>query len=375
MIMKCSVCGNEFIAERKHAKYCSAVCKNRSRYGARRIEQQQKTAMNQQRAVELYHSDLTVGEIANLIGVSSSFIYSAWKNAGLPRRLTQQQRNVMRLREQGKSSAEIAHELGIRVSTVNATAIAINKPFTDEEKQRSKNTAIQKMVITQFGDENARRKKYAEFVSKHYPEFEYVSGSINGDESVTLRCKQCGEAIQKSAVAVRHFSSPIICPICIENHKQEVQAQKEACRREREQKKIRAFWEQGFEQISFKMCQCKECGAFFIGRTQYCSEECRRRYVNRKHDKRLNCAKRIDKSISLKKLYKRDNGICWICGGRCDYGDYRRDKNGNFIVGFNYPSIDHVYPLSRGGTHEWSNVKLAHHYCNILKNDKVVSYG
>lgn len=375
MIMKCSVCGNEFIAERKHAKYCSAICKNHSRYEVRRTEQQQEAALKQQRAVELYYSDLTAGEIAGLIGVSSTFVYSAWKNADLSRRLTQQQKNVMRLRKQGKCSVEIADELGIRVSTVNATALAINMPFTDEDKQRSTNIARQKMVITQFGDENTRKKKYAEFISKHYPGFEYISGSINSDGSVALRCKKCGEIIQKAAVAVRHFNSPIICPICNENHKQEVQAQKEAYRREREQKKIRAFWKQGFEQISFKMCQCRECGTFFIGRTQYCSQECRRRHINRKHDKRLNRAKRIDKSISLKKLYKRDNGICWICGGRCDYGDYRRDKDGNFIVGFNYPSIDHVYPLSRGGTHEWSNVKLAHHYCNTLKNDKVVSYG
>lgn len=42
------------------------------------------------------------------------------------------------------------------------------------------------------------------------------------------------------------------------------------------------------------------------------------------------------------------------------------------VVGKTYPSIDHVFPLSKGGLHSWDNVKLAHHYCNTIKSDKVV---
>lgn len=44
-----------------------------------------------------------------------------------------------------------------------------------------------------------------------------------------------------------------------------------------------------------------------------------------------------------------------------------------FIAGNMYPSIDHVRPLSRGGLHEWGNVKLAHRICNSIKKDNVVS--
>ena len=33
----------------------------------------------------------------------------------------------------------------------------------------------------------------------------------------------------------------------------------------------------------------------------------------------------------------------------------------------------HVIPISKGGMHSWDNVKLAHHYCNTLKSNKVVS--
>ena len=74
---------------------------------------------------------------------------------------------------------------------------------------------------------------------------------------------------------------------------------------------------------------------------------------------------------TLEKLYKRDNGICKICGHKCDYTDYYIDENGTYIAGNNYPSIDHIKPISKGGCHTWENVQLAHRICNTIKNDKV----
>ncbi|MFD7109169.1 HNH endonuclease [Streptomyces microflavus] len=37
------------------------------------------------------------------------------------------------------------------------------------------------------------------------------------------------------------------------------------------------------------------------------------------------------------------------------------------------PSVDHVIPLSRGGTHALSNVQSAHLGCNSSKGDKLIS--
>lgn len=34
------------------------------------------------------------------------------------------------------------------------------------------------------------------------------------------------------------------------------------------------------------------------------------------------------------------------------------------------PSIDHIVPLSQGGTHELANVQLAHYRCNLSKNNR-----
>ena len=71
------------------------------------------------------------------------------------------------------------------------------------------------------------------------------------------------------------------------------------------------------------------------------------------------------------KLYKRDDGICKICGKKCNYNDYREDENGSFIAGNDYPSIDHIVPISKGGQHTWDNVQLAHMICNSIKNNKI----
>jgi 5-methylcytosine-specific restriction endonuclease McrA len=76
-----------------------------------------------------------------------------------------------------------------------------------------------------------------------------------------------------------------------------------------------------------------------------------------------------DKNISLAKLYERDGGICKICGSPCDYNDYIISDN-VVIVGSKYPSIDHIKPLSKGGSHTWDNVQLAHKQCNSIKRDK-----
>ena len=77
----------------------------------------------------------------------------------------------------------------------------------------------------------------------------------------------------------------------------------------------------------------------------------------------------VDKDINLVDLFKKSNGVCYLCGKPCDTED-RREVNGTIICGDMYPSIDHVIPLARGGKHSWNNVRLAHRICNSLKSDK-----
>ena len=74
----------------------------------------------------------------------------------------------------------------------------------------------------------------------------------------------------------------------------------------------------------------------------------------------------IDKDITLAKVYEKDNGLCYICGCKCDW-------NVKKITGQwgKYPSIDHVIPIHKGGLHSWENVRLACVSCNAKKQDKI----
>ena len=71
----------------------------------------------------------------------------------------------------------------------------------------------------------------------------------------------------------------------------------------------------------------------------------------------------IDKGISVGKLIERDGLICYLCGKTLDFNDRRW---GN--LGPDYPTIDHVIPLAKGGRHSWENVRLCCGLCNTTKS-------
>ena len=122
--------------------------------------------------------------------------------------------------------------------------------------------------------------------------------------------------------------------------------------------------------------RCVICGATFHSdnpRQICCSSECSkmniRKYgrgdIHRRRARRYHVA--FDKSITLVTLYRRDKGVCQICGKPCDWND---DSYGS--CGPTYPSIDHIKPFARGGGHTWNNVQLAHFMCNSIKGS---TYG
>jgi len=77
------------------------------------------------------------------------------------------------------------------------------------------------------------------------------------------------------------------------------------------------------------------------------------------------------KAIPLVELIERDNGICQICGKPVDLTDGWYDECDQFHVGRNYPTVDHIIPITRGGDNTWNNVQLAHQHCNSAKCDRM----
>ena len=74
-----------------------------------------------------------------------------------------------------------------------------------------------------------------------------------------------------------------------------------------------------------------------------------------------------ERGVTLKRLIKRDGLRCALCGELCDPMD---NSYGNGS-GENYPSMDHIVPIAKGGSHTWNNVQVAHIKCNTEKGDKL----
>lgn len=366
MNKNCVVCGKEFESKTIRAKYCCTVCKNHSRFNRTRSEWLQENNDLRNRVLVLYQEGKNDIQIADEIGKSISFVYKTRTDLGLKKQLTIQQRKVLECRQQGMCCVEIADFLNMERKNVKSVAKKLGMPFTKEEVERS--IAIGK--TKRHCLESERIKHSRDYIARKFSEWEYVSGFINSDDFVEIKCKECKTIVRKSATTLRH-NSRVICPVCSSVAKQRKIKQ---LQRKREQAEKFEIFKNEFQQESFK--RCESCGSLFFGRNRkYCSSECAKKIFNSTHkDKRIRKMRAvvIDKGITLEKLYQRDSGRCWICGEQCDYKDYETTKEGYFIVGGAYPSIDHVKPLSKGGLHSWENIKLAHHYCNTIKNDKVV---
>ncbi len=91
-----------------------------------------------------------------------------------------------------------------------------------------------------------------------------------------------------------------------------------------------------------------------------CAVEERRRakYLRRSKGEQTGRARRG----TLRSLAERDNWVCHICGEQVPkrFGNYGRA-----------PSIDHVYPLTKGGLDVEENRRLAHKACNSAKGDSL----
>lgn len=283
----------------------------------------------------------------------------------------------------------------------------------------------------QYGTYKERENKFKERFESMYPDFEYHSGYKTVDDYFKSKCKICGYIQERHGQCTRprNKDTDIICDNCEEIKRKKKKRQREIERIQRleqtakekllkilkhridslEREKLlqktctrcgRDYQADRIDNVYCNRCiaelnqeakekekmwrnkviRCVECGEEFemkSSKSKYCSEKCLNRAMSRIQEirkrKRIKQNGRIDYGVTLTKLIKRDKNICQICGQACDEQDYTLDRERNFIAGELYPSIDHIIPVSKGGTHTWDNVQLAHHYCNSIKNDNIYS--
>ena len=197
----------------------------------------------------------------------------------------------------------------------------------------------------------------------------YVSGYKSVDKPIKIACNICNTETTIGAQFLRR-NKEVQCSYCnsIESNRR-----KELKAKLLHKKKIEKYIQTHKVKLKIFKNKCSYCGKETVDNkiTKYCSKQCVRRINDlKKSDARrerieLNGSK---ENITLPRLFKRDKGVCHICKGKCDYNDYEI-KGNVFYAKDNYPSRDHVIPLSKGGTHTWDNVKLAHMRCNTVKNN------
>ena len=227
----------------------------------------------------------------------------------------------------------------------------------------------------------------------------YISGYDGRGSKVKVCCTVCGTTFTKHYDG--HFKNrkTLECPFCEEQRlesKRQAKAERHQAylellneRKSNREEKERA----NNERLDVKQI-CKCCGKEFTLReyrakeqtdhceyTVYCSSECRtqhqraerlkiskeRKYKKRHKERAIKFGCEYADGVTLKKLIKRDGLQCAICGGMCDLND-RSYGNGNGPL---YPSMDHIIPLCKGGSHTWDNVQVAHLICNSRKNAKI----
>lgn len=112
---------------------------------------------------------------------------------------------------------------------------------------------------------------------------------------------------------------------------------------------------------------CAECGKSFKPRRygggksveKFCSKKCGNRSDMRKKHHRKRAAGEV--TITRQELLLRDGGVCGICKGKI-----------NPQLSHPHPmsmSVDHITPVSLGGTNESINLQSAHLGCNSKKNN------
>jgi ribosomal protein S27AE len=107
---------------------------------------------------------------------------------------------------------------------------------------------------------------------------------------------------------------------------------------------------------------CPICGGWFLTSNSgqlTCSRKCGKRASR---DRRRALERQAFVShVNRSQVYERDQWTCRLCGEAV--------LPDEVVPHPQAPTLDHIIALSQGGTHEESNVQLAHFYCNTIKND------
>lgn len=330
------------------------------------------------KVIALRHNEVRYEDVAEILGIKERTVRSICsKNGCLYADIEDAWKaKVEELRKAGYDYTEVAETLGVDREEVEKYCQYHNLKYQDlgnENRHAYKGGGLNKGKTSVDWDKRVREVLGGRF--------ELVSWILtdNGEARLKVKCTTCGAEKEISSISLRSRQSNRIvsCGICShleteQRHKQEREKrefEKNEKQRLREVRKLKKA-----KQTSFTFC---ECGKIIPNGTKYC-DDCREKHKRisqrqierrKEHKRRTRIGKTFDRGITLEKLYDRDQGICYLCNRTCDWGDFQK-INGAFVVGGSYPTVEHLIPLCKGGTHTWNNIKLACHSCNSKKGRK-----
>lgn len=116
-----------------------------------------------------------------------------------------------------------------------------------------------------------------------------------------------------------------------------------------------------------RQMECRECGSLFetARTTAYCcSMRCSQKFNRRCRDYAKRTTALPFERLSPVAVFERDKWTCQECG--VSTPSARRGT-----TALDAPELDHIMPLSRGGTHTYSNVQCLCRRCNMRKGARI----
>lgn len=283
------------------------------------------------------------------------------------------EQKIIEMRQEGLGYREIADALGADRKNVCKACRRLGVAYTEEEAQeRNGNNPI--------SEETAKDR-----LETACPGFKYISGYEHNTSRVLIRRVACGHEFLYTYSQACARGTDLSCQVCRAEATKQRKEQKIALRQKRRSARILKARNRKLKTGPLIMAQCgqltmavcAQCESVFVPKVsnqRYCCRKCATQNGERRHEEvrtlRMRNNGQYDRDITLSRLFIRDCGKCWICGGDCLWNDTTRVGNSGLRVGPRYPSIDHVVPLAKGGEHAWHNVRLAHMQCNSFKGIK-----
>lgn len=200
----------------------------------------------------------------------------------------------------------------------------------------------------------------------------YCGNPCSWDKGWQRECEGCGEQYQTRHSDQRYCSKPCAFKhgdLGAKAHPAKADSvmykrwSRKAARSMKKQRKLalrREF-------LATKIRTCPECEqayeAEYYGQV-YCSKTCQRRKKTRTKTPLLRARKHgvVSEAIDPIKVFVRDDWKCQQCN--CETP---RELRGG--IEDNAPEMDHIVPLSKGGSHTYENVQCLCRKCNGIKSD------